>query len=44
MLGAGGGVGLAAVQLGAVLGATVTAVASSADKLDAAAGVRRDDG
>ena len=29
MLGAGGGVGLAAVQLGAVLGATVTAVASS---------------
>jgi NADPH2:quinone reductase len=33
VLGAGGGVGLAAVQLGAVLGATVTAVASSADKL-----------
>jgi len=33
VLGAGGGVGLAAVQLGAALGATVTAVASSADKL-----------
>ena len=30
MLGAGGGVGLAAVQLGDVLGASVTAVASSA--------------
>jgi NADPH2:quinone reductase len=37
VLGAGGGVGLAAVQLGALSGATVTAVASSADKLDAAA-------
>lgn len=36
VLGAGGGVGLAAVQLGAVMGATVTAVASSAAKLDAA--------
>jgi NADPH2:quinone reductase len=36
VLGAGGGVGLAAVQLGALLGATVTAVASSAEKLDAA--------
>jgi len=36
VLGAGGGVGLAAVQLGAVFGAAVTAVASSADKLDAA--------
>ena len=36
VLGAGGGVGLAAVQLGALLGARVTAVASSADKLDAA--------
>jgi NADPH:quinone reductase len=33
VLGAGGGVGLAAVQLGTVLGATVTAVASSAEKL-----------
>lgn len=33
VLGAGGGVGLAAVQLGAALGATVTAVASSAEKL-----------
>jgi NADPH:quinone reductase len=38
VLGAGGGVGLAAVQLGAVLGAAVTAVASSAEKLAAAAG------
>ena len=37
VLGAGGGVGLALVQLGAVLGATVTAVASSAAKLEAAA-------
>ncbi|HWC36841.1 MAG TPA: NADPH:quinone oxidoreductase family protein [Mycobacteriales bacterium] len=38
VLGAGGGVGLAAVQLGVVMGATVTAVASSAEKLDAAKG------
>ncbi|MBU9765979.1 NADPH:quinone oxidoreductase family protein [Mycobacterium sp. TNTM28] len=37
VLGAGGGVGLAAVQLGAALGARVTAVASSQDKLAAAA-------
>jgi NADPH:quinone reductase len=37
VLGAGGGVGLAAVELGAVLGATVTAVASSAEKLAVAA-------
>jgi NADPH2:quinone reductase len=37
VLGAGGGVGLAAVQLGVALGASVTAVASSAEKLDAAA-------
>lgn len=36
VLGAGGGVGLAAVQLGAVMGARVTAVASSAEKLSAA--------
>lgn len=36
VLGAGGGVGLATVQLGAVLGANVTAVASSAEKLDVA--------
>jgi len=36
VLGAGGGVGLAAVQLGALLGATVTAVASTPEKLDAA--------
>lgn len=36
VLGAGGGVGLAAVQLGAALGATVTAVASTQEKLDAA--------
>lgn len=33
VLGAGGGVGLAAVQLGAVLGLDVTAVASSEEKL-----------
>jgi len=37
VLGAGGGVGLAAVQLGVALGASVTAVASSRDKLDVAA-------
>jgi NADPH2:quinone reductase len=37
VLGAGGGVGLAAVQLGVALGARVTAVASSVEKLDAAA-------
>ncbi|HEY1652611.1 MAG TPA: NADPH:quinone oxidoreductase family protein [Acidimicrobiales bacterium] len=36
VLGAGGGVGSAAVQLGALLGATVTAVASSAEKLELA--------
>jgi len=36
VLGAGGGVGLATVQLGALLGASVTAVASSPEKLDAA--------
>lgn len=39
VLGAGGGVGLAAVQLGVVLGATVTAVASSPEKLAVAASV-----
>jgi len=39
VLGAGGGVGLAAVQLGAALGATVTAVASSREKLAAAESV-----
>ena len=36
VLGAGGGVGLATVQLGALLGASVTAVASSPEKLDVA--------
>jgi NADPH2:quinone reductase len=36
VLGAGGGVGLAAVQLGVTFGATVTAVASSAEKLNVA--------
>jgi NADPH:quinone reductase len=36
VLGAGGGVGLATVQLGVALGARVTAVASSAEKLAAA--------
>jgi NADPH:quinone reductase len=38
VLGAAGGVGLAAVQLGVQLGASVTAVASSSEKLDVAAG------
>ena len=37
VLGAGGGVGLATVQLGVLLGANVTAVASSREKLDVAA-------
>jgi NADPH2:quinone reductase len=37
VLGAGGGVGLAAVELGKILGATVIAAASSQEKLDAAA-------
>jgi NADPH2:quinone reductase len=37
VLGAGGGVGLAAVQLGRELGASVTAVASSPEKLEVAA-------
>ena len=37
VLGAGGGVGLAAVQLGVILGAAVTAIASSAEKLEVAA-------
>ena len=36
VLGAGGGVGLAAVEIGVLLGASVTAVASSAEKLAAA--------
>jgi NADPH:quinone reductase len=35
VLGAGGGVGLAAVELGALMGAEVIAAASSADKLEA---------
>jgi len=38
VLGAGGGVGLAAVQLGVQLGASVTAIASSTEKLDVAVG------
>src|SRR5437764_7087120 len=38
VLGAGGGVGLAAVQLGALLAAPVTAVASSRETLEAAKG------
>jgi len=37
VLGAGGGVGLATVQLGVLLGASVTAVASTRAKLDVAA-------
>jgi NADPH:quinone reductase len=36
VLGAGGGVGLAAVQVGSVLGGRITAVASSAEKLSVA--------
>lgn len=36
VLGAGGGIGLAAVELGKLMGATVIAAASSADKLEAA--------
>jgi NADPH2:quinone reductase len=36
VLGAGGGVGSAVVQLGVALGATVTAIASSPEKLEAA--------
>ncbi|HYG91375.1 MAG TPA: NADPH:quinone oxidoreductase family protein [Azospirillum sp.] len=36
VLGAGGGVGLAAVELGRVMGATVIAAASTPEKLDAA--------
>jgi NADPH2:quinone reductase len=36
VLGAGGGVGSATVQLGALMGAVVTAVASSTEKLEAA--------
>ena len=39
VLGAGGGVGSAAVQLGVLLGATVTAVASTPEKLEAARGL-----
>jgi NADPH:quinone reductase len=38
VLGAGGGIGLAAVQLGVQLGASVTAVASSTEKLEVAEG------
>jgi NADPH2:quinone reductase len=38
VLGAGGGVGLAAVELGKIMGATVIAAASTQEKLDAAAG------
>jgi NADPH:quinone reductase len=37
VLGAGGGVGLATVQLGSLLGASVTAIASSEHKLEVAA-------
>src|SRR4029450_12067647 len=38
VLGAGGGVGLAAVQLGVALGAVVTAVTSTASKIEAVKG------
>ena len=37
VLGAGGGVGLAAVELGVLLGASVTAIASTTEKLEVAA-------
>ena len=42
VLGAGGGVGTAAVELGKLLGATVIAAASSAEKLAAARGLGAD--
>jgi NADPH2:quinone reductase len=44
VLGAGGGVGLAAVELGKIAGARVIAVASSDEKLDAARAHGADDG
>jgi len=43
VLGAGGGVGLAAVELGKAMGARVIAAASSADKLEAARASGADD-
>jgi len=43
VLGAGGGVGLAAVELGKLAGARVIAAASSGDKLDAARHLGADD-
>jgi NADPH2:quinone reductase len=43
VLGAGGGVGLAAVELGKLAGARVIAAASSKDKLDAARGCGADE-
>ena len=44
VLGAGGGIGLAAVELGKVLGARVVAAASSQDKLDVALAMGADAG
>lgn len=44
VLGAAGGVGLAAVQIGKAMGARVIAAASSADKLEAARAAGADDG
>lgn len=44
VLGAGGGVGLAAVELGKLAGARVIAAASSAEKLDAARRLGADEG
>lgn len=44
VLGAGGGVGLAAVELGKALGARVIAAASSAEKVDLARRMGADDG
>lgn len=43
VLGAGGGIGTAAVQLGKLMGAKVIAAASSADKLEAAKAMGADD-
>lgn len=44
VLGAAGGVGLAAVQIGKAMGARVVAAASNAEKLDAARAAGADDG
>ncbi len=38
VIGAGGGIGLATIELGKIMGATVIAAASSREKLEAAQG------